>query len=316
VNPPIVLGKAGFLECAIEMENLILGMLAIGCGFVTLLGWLWLSAERDLSETRRENDSRESETRKLAEELSILKQILLDNEKRLNGVANQDHDIAHQQDRLRSDIAELRRKLDESGRMLLELGEAKRALAVAQARGGGDPAELVRLDDRMAELEQELAKDEARLRDLDLVCERLTEGERIRQALREENARHQAHLEHWRRRSFESEDGETRLALLQEQFGDLLTMQAAFAEAQRRFHDAFVAFAGLMDAPSKPVVETPTFELFRGSGAQAQPIVTGNAPDRRNPQQPTTQSDGRSTEAQRQSGFNPRLRNLKTPKAG
>ena len=293
------------------MENLILGMLAIGCGIVTLFGWLWLSAERDLNKTHREIDSRESETRKLAEELSNLKLMFLDNEKRLDRVANQDHDIANQQGRLRSDIAELRRKLDESHGKMLELVDAKRAQAVVQARGGGDPAELVRLDDRMAELEQELAKDEAKLRDLDLVCERLTEGELIRQALREESARHQAQLEHWRQRSIESEESERRLASIQEQFGELLTMQAAFAEAQRRFHDTLVAFAGLMDTPSKPVVQTPTFEVFRSSGAQAQPISTSNAPDSRNLQQPTIQS-----EAQRQSGFIPRLRNLKAPKAG
>ena len=298
------------------MENLILGIVALGCGIVTLLGWLWLSAERDLNETRREIDNRESDARKLAEQLSNLKQMLLTNEKRLNGVATQDHDIANQQGRLRSDIAELRRKLDESQDKILELGEAKRVQAAVQARGGGDAAELLRLNDRMAELEQELARDESKLRDLDLVCERLTDGERIRQALREENNRHQAQLEHWRQRSFEGEGGESRLALIQEQFGELLTMQAAFAEAQRRFHDALVAFAGLTDTPSKPVVQAPTFELFRGSGAQGQPISTANAPDIKTPQQPTTQSDMRPNEAQRQSGVISKLRNLKTPKAG
>ena len=47
------------------MENLILAIFALGCGIVTLLGWLWLSAERDLTNTRREFDSCESQTRKL-----------------------------------------------------------------------------------------------------------------------------------------------------------------------------------------------------------------------------------------------------------
>jgi chromosome segregation ATPase len=298
------------------MENLILGIFALGCGIVTLLGWLWLSAERDLTKTRSEAARRESETRKLDEELNNLKQTLLDHEKRLYKSVNHEHDVATQHNRLRSDIAELRGKLDESQGKILEVVEAKRAQAVVQARGGGDTAELVRLDDRIAELEQELAKDEAKLRELDLVCERLAEGERMRQALREESARHQAQLEHWRDRSIESEESETRVALIQEQFGELLTMQATFAEAQRRFHDALVKFDGLMDTPSKAVVQTPTFEVFRGSGAQAQPISTGNATDSRNPQQPTTQSDVRLTEVQRQSGFIPRLRNLKTPKVG
>lgn len=109
------------------MENSILGIFALGCGIVTLLGWLWLSAERDLTKTRSEAARRESETRKLAEELNNLKQTLLDHEKRLYKSANQEHDVANLRNRLRSDIAELRRKLDERQGKILEVVEAKRA---------------------------------------------------------------------------------------------------------------------------------------------------------------------------------------------
>jgi len=246
------------------MENLILGILALGCGIVTLLAWLWLSAERDLTKSRLEFDSRDSEARKIAEELNNLKQTLLDHEKRLSKSANQEDDVANQHDWLRGDIAELRRKLDE-----MQLAESKRAQSVAQARGGGDPAELVRLDDRVAE------------------------------------------LEHGRQRSLESGESAKELAFIEERFDDLLTMQTAFAEAQRRLHDALATFAGSMDNSSKAVIETPTFELFRGSGAQAQPISTGSAPDSGNAQQPTIHSG-----AEKQSGPMPRLRNLKAPKAG
>jgi len=292
------------------MENLILAIFALGCGIVTLLGWLWLSAERDLNNTRREFDSRESETRQLSEELSNLKQMLLHNEKRLSGAAYQDDDNTNQHG-LRSDLAELRRKLDESQSKLSELVDAERAQEAVRARGGVEAAELVRLDDRVAELEQELAKDEAKLRDLDMVCERLAEGERIRHALREEYARNQAQLEHGRQRSLESGESAKELAFIEERFDELLTMQTAFTEAQRRFHDALAAFAGRMDQSSQAVIETPTFELFTASAGQAQPISTGSAPDSGNAQQPTIHSG-----AEKQSGSIPRLRNLKAPKAG
>jgi chromosome segregation ATPase len=292
------------------MENLIPLILGVGCGLVTLLGWLWLSAESDLNRSRREVDRREAEQRKLLEELRDLKQALLNRESRLHEAVEHGHGVANQQHQLRSEFAELHRKFDDSQVRLWELAEAKQALAAAQRRIGVDSQELIRFNDRIAELAQELTKDEARLRELERICEGLAEGEPLRQALREENARHQAQLEHWRQGGVESEAGERRLALIQEQFGELLTMQAAFAEAQRRFHDALVAFAGLMDTPSKPVVQTPTFEVFRGRGAQAQPISTVNASDSRNPPQATIQSD-----AQRQSGVIAKLRNLKAPKA-
>lgn len=292
------------------MENLILAIFALGCGIVTLLGWLWLSAERDLTNTRREFDSCESQTRKLSEELSNLKQMLLQDEKRLSGAAYQDDDNTNQHG-LRSDLAELRRKLDESQSKLSELIDAERAQEAVRARGDVEAAEIIRLDDRVVELEQELAKDEAKLRDLDLVCERLAEGERIRHALREEYARNQAQLEYGRQRSLGNGESAREMAFIEERFDDLLTMQTAFAEAQRRLHDALAAFAGRMDQSSKAVIETPTFELFSGSAAPAQPISTGSAPASGNAQQPSIHSG-----AEKQSGSIPRLRNLKAPKAG
>jgi len=293
------------------MENLILGFLAIGCGIVTLLGWLWLSAERDLSKTRGEMDDRESATRKLAEELSNLKQMFEDHQKQLSGVSNRDFDIANHQVRLRRDITKLGRKLDESTAKIFALGEAIRAQADVQPGSGGDPAQRMRLNDRLADLERELAHDEAKLGELDLTCERLTDRERMRQALREESGRHQVQPEGWRQRDVDGEESELDPASIEEQFGQLLTMQTAFAEAQRRFHDALVTFNGLMGTPSKPEVQTPTFEVFTSSGAQAQPISTGDAPDSIKLPQPTTPPEARG-----QSAIIPRLRNLKTPKAG
>ena len=258
------------------MENLIPWILGIGGGVVCLLGWLWFSAERDLTKKRRETESTQSEKHKLAEEISNLRQSLLDKEARLNETANQNQEVSNQQSRLQSDIAELRRKLEESQSKILELGEAKHTLVYLQASGGGDPDELARLNERIAELEHDLASDQAKLRELDRMRERLAEGERIRQALREENRRHQDQLAHWRQRIVESEESEKRLTLIQEQFGELLTMQAALAESQRRFQDALVGFTRLMDTPSKAVVQTITFEQFSSGGGQTPPISAGN----------------------------------------
>ena len=248
------------------MENLIPLIFGVGCGIVTLLGWLWLSAEVELNKRRREVDSREVAQAKLLEELRSLKQAFLNRESRLHEALNQDHDLTDQQHRLRGEIAEFHRKLEES---------------------------------------------QSRLWELERIYEGLADGEPMRQALREENARHQAQLEESLRGGGESGTRESRQLSVHEQYGELLTMQAALAEAQRRFHDALAVFAGLMDSPSKPVVQIPTFEVFRGRGAQAQSSSTGNASDSRSTHQPPIQSD-----AQRQSGVISKFRNLKAPKAG
>lgn len=257
------------------MENLIPWILGICGGVVCLLGWLWFSAERDLTKKGRETESTHSEKEKLAAEIANLKQSLLDKEARLNEAANQNQEVSSQQSRLQNDIAELRHKLDESQSKIVELGGAKQTLIDLQASGGGNPAELLRLNERIAALEQELAGDQAKLRELDRMRERLAEGERIRQALREENRRHQDQLAHWRQRIVESEESEKRLTLIQEQFGELLTMQAALAESQRRFQDALVAFTRLMDTPTKAVVQTVTFEQFTSGGEPPSAIGGG-----------------------------------------
>ena len=258
------------------MENLIPWILGISGGIVCLLGWMWFSAERDLTKKRRESENIESEKHKLAEEISNLQKSLLDKEARLNEAASQNQEVSNQQSRLQRDIAELRRKLDESQSKIVELGDAKHTLVDLQASGGGDPDELARLNERIAELEQELASDQAKLRELDRMRERLAEGERIRQALREENRRHQDQLAHWRQRIVESEESEKRLTLIQEQFGELLTMQAALAESQRCFQDALVGFTRLMDTPTKSIVQTVTFEQFR-SGGEEPPALGGGS---------------------------------------
>ena len=247
------------------MENLLPLIFGIGCGIVTLLGWLWLSAEAELNKSRRELDSREAMQGKLLEELRSLKQAFLNRESRLHEVLNQDHDGTDQQHRLRGEIAEFHRKLEES---------------------------------------------QSRLCELERICEGLADGEPMRHALREENARHQAQSEHSLQGDGESGTRESRQLSVHQQYDELLTMQAALTEAQRRFHDALVVFAGLVDTPSKPVVQTPTFEVFRGRGAQTQPLSTGTASENRNPAQPTIQSD-----APRQSGVIAKFRNLKAPKA-
>jgi len=246
------------------MDYLILGILGIVGGIVSLLIWLWLSAERDLSKSRHEFDERQSNSRRLAASKSKLS----------------------------------------------ELDEGNRAPTVAEASDSEGAAALVRLNERVADIKQELANGEAKLRELDFLLEKLTEGERMRHALGKPNARLQGQLERPDERRGASEEAALRPVSIQGQFGELLTMQRAFAEAQRRFYDALVTFESMLEAPSKAAVSTPTFEVFTGRGVEAQPLTAGNAPDSKQPQSPVDQSD-----AQRQRRFLSKLRDLKPPKA-
>ena len=293
------------------MENLFLGILALGCGIVSLLGWLWLSAERDLSKTRREIDSRESETRKLADELSNLEQMLLENEKRLSGV----------QTRIRTS------PISRAGCAAISPSYAASWLKAkvrywSWARPN-EPRQLRRQG--MADIPRSwfdlmivwpnLKKSLPRTRPscaIWILCAR----DSPRGSVSDKRCARKVPAIRLNSSTGASTASKARKAkrvwhLFKSSSRELLAMQAAFAEAQRRFHEALVAFAGRVDTPSKPAVPTPTFEVFRGRGAQAQPISAANAPERRNPQQPNIHS-----EPQRQGGLIPRLRNLKTPKTG
>jgi hypothetical protein len=247
------------------MESLIPWILALGGGVFAVLVWLWFSAERDLKNRRQESERAQTERRRLDEEITKLNQAVSERDVQLEAAAKEQDDVVAQQSRLQQDIAELRRRLELSQAKVAELGEKKEALAGLAGRVIV-PDERVALDDRIAALEQELAAEQSALREMDHMRERLAEGERIRQALREENRRHQEQLSHWRQRMAESEANARRLTVIQEQFGELLTMQAALAESQRKFQDALVGFTRLLDTPAKAAIQTVTFEEFIKAG--------------------------------------------------
>jgi hypothetical protein len=239
------------------MENLTAWVLGLGSGLITLFACLWLSAERDLNRWQRDADKFQGDRSRPFGEPGSFWSVLMDRGDRWHDARRWGVEFDRERARIGQEIAVLRRQLDDYRGEFAKFTDGQ-SEQVGTAKGD-DATQLHQLRERSAELARELSKNEQQLSEMDLMWNRLRENPLG------ENRRDQVRADHSRQRKLDSPANERRTVIIQQEIDELLNMQAAMVQSQRRFQDALIELAALFDSPARPMGQPITFEEFKTS---------------------------------------------------
>jgi chromosome segregation ATPase len=207
------------------MGNMFVWMLIFAGAAIGLLATFLIASERELKAKSHEV---EELTSKLGDAYQPTESPIGNSE------------AAHQSSKLETEIAELKRKLEEEENAKRELID----LRSSQVMFRDQQQELER---EIENLKRQLANEQERVRELETARSRLEEMERLDQDLRSENRRLQEEIARWQERVAADNETQERLDILRQHVAELQTKQASVIESHRQLQDEISACARLLD---------------------------------------------------------------------
>ncbi len=191
---------------------------------------------------------------RLAGELSELRERLRASEAERREPAPADRDAGEGQlADARSEIAELKRQLDESQTQIRELRAAQQKIAEIDALEARHREERQTFQARLDEMEKQLSAERAKLGELEDLRAQMAESSAIEKSLREQIRSHEDEVPRWQARIAALEASGAQLAALQKPYHELLAKHASLADMQRELQRDLSALADMIGAPASAV---------------------------------------------------------------
>ena len=182
----------------------------------------------------------------LISEVVDLKARLETSHGRVQEAMTQQADAAERERQLHNEMVDLRKQLELHQQKLHELAESREKLANIESLATLGADERRQLEAKMAALEHELERTRQGIGEADVLRARLADLERQREALREENRKHEQAVRRWQERSAEGDENRQRLSALRAPFDVLLARHAELAAHHNQFEEDLATFGGLM----------------------------------------------------------------------
>ena len=213
--------------------------------------------QRNHAEDPAEAQQLRAANERLAGEINELRNRLQANEVAYQSATAGARDTAgaQQLSHAQSEIAELKRQLDDSQAQVRELRMSEQKIADINALEAQHREEKQTFQTRLAEMEKQLASERAKLGELENLRAQIADSSATERSLREQIRSHEEEVPRWRERIATLEASGAQLAALHKPYNDLLAKHASLADMQRDLQRDLSALAEMIGAPaaSSPV---------------------------------------------------------------
>ena len=209
--------------------------------------------ERNHAEDSAETQQLRSANERLAGEMNELRDRLQASEAARQSAGAIDHDAGAQQlAHAQSEIAELKRQLDDSQAQIRELRMSEQKTAEIDALEAQHREEKQTFQTRLADMEKQLTVEREKLGELETLRAQVAESSSTERSLREQIRRHEEEVPRWRERIAALEASGAQLAALHKPYNDLLAKHASLADMQRDLQHELSALAEMIGSPAAP----------------------------------------------------------------
>jgi predicted nuclease with TOPRIM domain len=221
-------------------------------------------AELRLRSMETEVAQLQSSYQRLENENARLKSQLVDSEERLQEPLDVSLELSERYSQMEAEIRELSQELKKSSARVRELENLQKRFSEFHDSALSEHQSLVT---RIGELENELTQEKEKLVDFDVTQSRLIDIERRYLLMHEENTRLREEIIRWEDELSESQEHQSRLALVRQHLDQLELEQAAVTEQQGKIQEQMAALGKLLSGvPQGDVQLGPGANLFRNGG--------------------------------------------------
>ena len=207
--------------------------------------------ERNHGEDSPETQQLRSANERLAGEMNELRGQLQASEAARQSAGAIDHDAGAQQlSYAHSEIAELKRQLDDSQAQIRELRMSEQKTAEINALEAQHREEKQTFQTRLADMEKQLAAEREQLGEVENLRAQVAESSSTERNLREQIRSHEEEVPRWRERIAALEASGAQLAALHKPYNDLLAKHASLADMQRDLQRDLSALAEMIGSPA------------------------------------------------------------------
>lgn len=234
--------------------------------------------QRNHAEGSAETQQLRATNERLAGEINELRNRLQANEVALQSATAGARDTGAQQlSHAQSEIAELKRQLDDSQAQVRELRMSEQKIADINALEAQHSEEKQTFQTRLVNMEKQLAAEREKLGELEILRAQIADSSATERSLREQIRSHEEEVPRWRERIATLEASGAQLAALHKPYNDLLAKHASLADMQRDLQRDLSALAEMIGAPaaSAPVSNGSGISPAPESMAMAAPPAEG-----------------------------------------
>jgi chromosome segregation ATPase len=207
--------------------------------------------ERNHAEDSAETQQLRAANERLAGEINELRDRLQASEAARQSAGAGAHDAGAQQlAHAQSEIAELKRQLDDSQAQLRELRMSEQKTAEINALEAQHRDEKQTFQTRLADMEKQLAAEREKLGELETLRAQVAESSSTERSLRDQIRSHEEEVPRWRERIAALEASGAQLAALHKPYSDLLAKHASLADMQRDLQRDLSALAEIIGSPA------------------------------------------------------------------